>query len=105
MPSIKRHQIAVHLGQLMPEQINGDYKLYLHVQDPRSVNTFEKELGILQINFNEGSTETRYTGIRDDYKLLDQITNYFPPEEAEKGAIIPIVFSVAISALLLYFVA
>jgi len=105
VPSIKRHQIAVHLGQLMPEQINGDYKLYMHVQDQRSVNAFEKELGILQINFNEGSTETRYTGIRDDYKLLDKITNYFPPEEAEKGAIIPLVFTVVISALFLYFVA
>lgn len=102
--SIKRHQIGAHLGQLMPQQINGDYKLYLHVQDPRSVNTFEKELGTLQLNFNEGSTETRNTGIRDDYKLLDKITNYFPPEEAKKGAVIPIIFATAISGLLFYFV-
>ena len=88
----------------MPQQINGDYKLYLHVNDPRSVNTFEKELGTLQINFNEGSADARYTAMRDDYKLLDKITNYFPPEEAQKGSIIPIIFALAISGLAFYYV-
>lgn len=88
----------------MPQQINGDYKLFVHVQDPRSVNTFEKELGTLQLNFNEGSTESRYTGVRDDYKLLDIITNYFPPEETEKGSVIPLIFAAAICSLLVYFV-
>ena len=75
MPAIKRHQVAANLAQLMPEQINGDYKLFLHVQDPRAINTFSRELGTLQINFNEGATETTNHGVRDDYKLLDKITN------------------------------
>ena len=35
--------------------------------------------------------------------MLDVITNYFPPEEAKKGALIPIVFSAAIvGALFVY---
>jgi hypothetical protein len=42
--------------------------------------------------------------MRDDYKLLDKITNYFPPEEPEKGAIIPLIFAVGISSLLIYYV-
>ena len=104
MPAIKRHQVAANLAQLMPEQINGDYKLFLHVQDPRAINTFSRELGTLQINFNEGATETTNHGVRDDYKLLDKITNYFPPEEPPKGAAIPLAFTVVIIGLFLYFV-
>ena len=42
--------------------------------------------------------------MRDDYKLLDKITNYFPPEEAQKGSIIPIIFALAISGLAFYYV-
>lgn len=94
----------MHLGHLMPEQINGDYRLTLHVRDPRALNSIVKDLGTLQINFNEGTTETTNSGIRDDYKLLDKITNYFPPEEAAKGATIPLVFTVVIVSLLLYFI-
>lgn len=88
----------------MPEQINGDYKLFLSIQDSRAINDIYKELGIFQINFNEGTTETNNRGERDDYKLLDKITNYFPPEEAEKGATIPLVFTGIIACLFLYFI-
>lgn len=61
-------------------------------------------MGTLQINFNEGSSEAENHGVRDDFKLLETITNYFPPEEAEKGAAIPLAFSAAIIGLLVYYV-
>jgi len=50
-------------------------------------------LGSLVVNFNDGSIEATNFGVRDDFKLLDKITNYFPPEEEPKGALIPLVFS------------
>jgi hypothetical protein len=31
----------------MPEQINGDYSLKAHVEDPRAVKPFVKDLGTL----------------------------------------------------------
>lgn len=104
LENIKRYQIAVHLGQLIPQQINGDYKVFAHAEDPRAAKTFSKDLGTLQINFNEGTTEATNDGVRDDYKLLDVITNYFPPEEAGKGAAIPLAFSAALVGLLGHFV-
>jgi len=50
-------------------------------------------LGSLVVNFNDGSIEATNFGVRDDFKLLDKITNYFPPEEEPKGALIPLIFS------------
>ena len=103
LANIKRHQVAAHLGQLIPQQINGDYKLFIHAQDPRAANTFSKYLGTLQINFNEGTTEATNSGVRDDYRLLETITNYFPPEEPAKGAAIPLAFCAALLCLLGFF--
>ena len=49
-------------------------------------------MGIIQINFNEGSQDGNNQGIRDDYQLYDKITNYFPPEPEAKSPIIPLAF-------------
>ena len=46
IPSIKRYQIFSDLKLLMKEQINGDYALRAHVEDPRSLRSFVKDLGI-----------------------------------------------------------
>ena len=35
---------------------------------------------------------------------MDKITNYFPPEEPEKGALVPLVATVMIVSLFLYYV-
>ena len=40
----------------MKEQINGDYNLLLHIDDPRAEEPVVKNLGSFQINFNEGAT-------------------------------------------------
>ena len=61
-------------------------------------------MGVLSINFNDGSVEATNFGVRDDFKLLDKITNYFPPEEEPKGALIPLVFSAILGFLFLRFV-
>lgn len=74
------------------DKINGDYNLKIHVADNRATNTVTKDLGTLQINFNEGSNEINNSGSRDDYTLYPKILNYFPPEEEAKGSIIPLVF-------------
>jgi len=47
IPAIKRFQIFSDLTLLMKEQINGDYSLKVHVEDPRAVKPFVKDLGIL----------------------------------------------------------
>ena len=77
----------------MPQRINGEYKVVLHVADPRVDEPLVKELGVLQIDFNEGSHDRVYDNVRDDYRLYDHITNYFPPEPEAKGAAIPLLFS------------
>lgn len=64
----------------------------VHVEDPRAVKSFVKDLGTLQINFNEGSQEGTNMGIRDDYTLYEKITNYFPPEPEPTSPIIPLAF-------------
>lgn len=55
-------------------------------------------LGVLQINFNEGTLDAVNDGVRADYKLYDIITNYFPPEEPAKSPAVPIAFSVILLA-------
>ena len=40
IPAIKRFQIFSDLKLLMKEQINGDYALRAHVEDPRAVKPF-----------------------------------------------------------------
>jgi hypothetical protein len=88
---------------LIQDKINGDYSLKIVIEDQRATNSFTKELGTLQINFNEGSNDANNSGLRDDYTLFPTITNYFPPEEAAKGAFIPLVFSGIIAACFLVF--
>lgn len=78
--------------------------MVVHIDDPRAVKAHKFDLGILYVNFNEGSAEGSNSRVRDDYRLLDKITNYFPPEEPEKGSLIPLVFSVGIVSLFLYYV-
>lgn len=99
----KVYYISSNLKFLIPNKINGDYKVVVHCEDPRSLNKVSVDLGILQINFNEGSNEAINDGMREDHKMYDKIVNYFPPEEPEKGAFIPLAFSGAIVfALLVY---
>lgn len=93
IPAIKRYQIYSDLKLLMKEQINGDYSLKVHVEDPRAAKPFVKDLGTFQVNFNEGSQDGTNLGIRDDYVLYDLITNYFPPEPPAQSPIIPLAFS------------
>lgn len=88
---------------MIQDKINGDYSLKIVIEDQRATNSFTKELGTLQINFNEGSNDANNSGLRDDYTLFPTITNYFPPEEAAKGAFIPLVFSGIIAACFLVF--
>ena len=76
----------------------------LHVEDPRALNKIDLDLGSLIVNFHDGSVEATNFGVRDDFKLLDNITNYFPPEEEQKGALIPMVFSAVVVGLFLHFV-
>lgn len=92
------------MGYLIKPAINGDYKLSLHVEDPRAVNKIDLDLGSLIVNFHDGSVEATNFGVRDDYKLLDKITNYFPPEEEQKGALIPFIFSAIMIGYFLHFV-
>jgi hypothetical protein len=42
-------------------------------------------------------------GMRDDHKLLDVITNYFPPEEAQKSPIVPFAVTAVLGLLFLNF--
>ena len=84
--------------------INGDYKVVAHIEDPRALKPHKFDVGILYVNFNEGSFEGSNFGVREDYKLLEKITNYFPPAEPEKGTTVPLVFTVAIISLFLYYV-
>ena len=78
--------------------------MVVHIDDPRALNVHKFDLGILYVNFNEGSNEGTNFGIREDYKLLDKITNYFAPEEPEKSPIVPLAFTVVIISLFLYYV-
>jgi len=64
----------------------------LHIEDSRAIEPKSIDLGVFQVNFNEGSLDASNLGIRDDFKLLDIITNYFPPEEEGKGPLIPMAF-------------
>ena len=75
----------------------------MHVEDSRAINQLNINLGTLNVNFNDGSLEATNFGIRDDFKLLDKITNYFPPEEPSKGALIPLLFSAVTVGLFLHF--
>lgn len=93
LENIKRYQIDADLKYTMSDKVNGIYKVSVVAEDPRTSESFTQVLGNLHINFNEGSTETNNSGERDDFKLYDTITNYFPPEEPEKSAIIPLAFS------------
>ena len=101
--SIERFQIDFDLRYLITSQINGDYKMVVHISDPRALNTHKFDLGVLYVNFNDGKTEGTNSGVREDYKLLEKITNYFPPEEPEKGATVPLVFTVVIVSLFFYY--
>ena len=58
----------------------------------------------MTIDFNEGSAERIYDGIRDDYKMYDTITNYFPPEPEPMSPVIPLAFSGLIVFALLIFI-
>ena len=77
----------------MKEQINGDYNLLLHIDDPRAKEPVVKNLGSFQINFNEGSQDGTNLGVRDDYQLYETITNYFPPEPKAASPIFPMAFT------------
>lgn len=74
------------------------------IADARALNTVTVDMGTFQINFNEGSSEGDNSGLRDDYQLLDKITNYFPEEQEEKAPFVPLVFSALIGSLLLFYV-
>lgn len=102
--SIQRYQIDFDLRYLIKDLINGDYKVVAHIEDHRALKAHKFDVGILYVNFNEGSNERTNFGVREDYKLLEKITNYFPPEEPEKGPLVPLVFCVAIVSLFLYYV-
>lgn len=51
----KKYYLQSDLRKQMKEQINGDYNLVAHVNDPRAEKPITKKLGVFQINFNEGS--------------------------------------------------
>lgn len=102
--SIQRYQIDFDLRYLITDLINGDYKIVAHIEDPRAIKSHKFDVGVLYVNFDEGSNEGTNFGVREDYKLLEKITNYFPPEEPEKGATVPLVFTGAIVCLFLYYV-
>ena len=88
----------------MPQRINGDYELTLHVEDPRADEPLVRDLGKLTVDFNEGSMDRTYDSMREDYKMYDKIVNYFPPEPPAKGATIPLFFSALLVGGLLVFI-
>ena len=75
----------------------------VHVEDPRAVNKVELYLGVLEVKFDEGSFESDNLGVREDYKLQENITNYFPPEEPKKDSLIPSLFTGFLLIQFLYF--
>lgn len=102
IPEIKRYQVFANLNNLLTHKINGEYKMTLHIEDPR-IESYTKDLGSLTIDFNEGSHERVYDGVRDDYKMYDTITNYFPPEPEPMAPVIPMAFSgLMVFALLMF---
>jgi len=101
---IKRHQISFDLRALITEQINGDYVIALHIEDPRAQKPLVIDMGILQVNFNEGSLEATNSGVRPDFELLEKITNYFPPEEEAKNSMLPLAFCGVLVVLFLNYV-
>jgi hypothetical protein len=56
------------------------------------------------VNFNEGSNEATNFGVRDDFKLYDKITNYFPPEPPAKSSIVPLLSSAFLVFLFVFYV-
>jgi hypothetical protein len=56
------------------------------------------------VNFNEGSNEASNFGVRDDFKLFDKITNYFPPEPPAKSSIVPLLSSAFLVFLFVFYV-
>mmetsp|Transcript_17492 Transcript_17492/g.29448 ORF Transcript_17492/g.29448 Transcript_17492/m.29448 type:complete len:173 (+) Transcript_17492:1693-2211(+) len=87
----------------MTERINGEYEVTLHIEDPRVESPMVVKLGQLTVSFDEGTTEGSNLGIREDFRLFEQIINYFPPEEPAKGALVPLVFCGMLATLFLYF--
>jgi hypothetical protein len=104
LSTIKRHQIAVDLTYLMPEKINGNYRMTLFVEDPRAEQPLHHDLGVFQVNFVDGNSEGDNLRVREDFKLLDEITNYFPPEEPQKQPTVPLAFSGVLVVMFLIFV-
>jgi len=101
---LKRYQVYANLMNLMPQRVNGDYEVVLHVEDPRAEASFTKSLGKLNVDFNEGSGDREYDNIREDYRLYDKIVNYFPPEPEAKEGMVPLVFSGVLLVGLLSFI-
>jgi hypothetical protein len=56
------------------------------------------------VNFIEGSNEATNFGVREDFKLYDKITNYFPPEPPTKSSIIPLLSSAFLVFMFVYYV-
>lgn len=75
----------------------------LHIQDPR-MDSYSKKLGSFTVDFNEGSHSRIYDGQRDDYKMYEKITNYFPPEPEPMSPVIPMAFSGLMVFALLTFI-
>jgi hypothetical protein len=67
IPQIKCYQVYANFNTLMPQRINGEYDLTLHVEDPRADEPLTRDLGKLSIDFNEGSMDRVYDNIREDY--------------------------------------
>lgn len=99
----KLYNVQSDLRKQMKEQINGDYNMVLHVNDPRADKALEKKLGVLQINFNEGSQEGTNMGIREDYQLYETIINYFPPEPEAPSPVFPMAFTGLILLMFFWF--
>ena len=87
--------------KLISEGVNGRYKLTVFSEDPRAFNSVKHELKEVEVDVSEGSMDRVRDGMRDDHKLLDEITNYFPPEEPQKSPIVPFAVTAVLGFLFL----
>ena len=60
-------------------------------------------MGSINVDFLDGHADRDNLGGRADFKLYGKIVNIFDVEEPEKSPLVPMVFTIAIGGLFLYF--
>jgi|DEB0MinimDraft_12_1074336.scaffolds.fasta_scaffold49049_1 hypothetical protein len=100
--SENNYKLDVNLENVIKEKINGKYVMTVHCEDSRANNVAFTEENPIEIIIEGGNEDNQNDGIREDFKLFEIITNYFPPEEEQKGFLIPAIFAGALGLLFLW---